>query len=71
MARGINRQMLDGDSVSPREALARFLGAVGDRDVYSDNPDFDQHWLGALADAAGSAPYGMGEHGCRSSCRSV
>jgi hypothetical protein len=29
----------------------RFLDAVGDRDLLSDNPEFDAHWLGMLVDA--------------------
>jgi hypothetical protein len=50
---GISQQMLDRDGVSPREAVERFLAAVGDRDLYSDEIDFDTHWLGMLFDAAG------------------
>jgi len=38
---------------SPREAAERFLAAVGDRDLYSDEVDFDRHWLTMLADGAG------------------
>jgi DNA polymerase III epsilon subunit-like protein len=52
---GITRQMLDRDGLPPSEALTRFLNAVGDRDLGSDNPDFDRHWLGMLADAAGAS----------------
>jgi hypothetical protein len=47
------REMLDRDGVSPREAAERFLAAVGDRDLYSDEVDFDRHWLAMLAAAAG------------------
>ena len=50
---GITREMLDGDGLPPREALHRFLTAVADRDLFSDAPDFDAHWLSMLADAAG------------------
>jgi hypothetical protein len=50
---GISREMLDRDGLAPREAVERFLEAVGDRDLFSDEPDFDQHWLGMLVDAAG------------------
>ena len=50
---GITREMLDRDGVSPRDAMERFLAAVGDRDLYSDEVDFDRHWLTMLADAAG------------------
>jgi DNA polymerase III epsilon subunit-like protein len=50
---GITREMLDRDGVSPREAVERFLEAVGDRDLLSDEPDFDTHWLGMLVDAVG------------------
>jgi hypothetical protein len=45
--------MLDRDGVSPREAAERFIAAVGDRDLYSDEVDFDRHWLTMLANAAG------------------
>jgi hypothetical protein len=45
--------MLDHDGLSPREAMKRFLNAVGDREVYTDEPDFDAHWLGMMEDAAG------------------
>ena len=50
---GITREMLDRDGLPPGEALTRFLDAVGDRDLFSDAPDFDTHWLGMLAEAAG------------------
>lgn len=33
--------------------MKRFLEGVGDRTLYSDEPDFDQHWLSMLVDAAG------------------
>ena len=54
---GISQEMLDRDGLSPREAAERFLEAVGDRDLYSDEVDFDRHWLGMLLDAAG-VPFG-------------
>jgi hypothetical protein len=50
---GISQEMLDRDGLSPREAVERFLAAVGDRDLLSDELDFDTHWLGMLLDAAG------------------
>jgi hypothetical protein len=50
---GINQEMLDTDGVSPRKAMERFLEAVGDRDLLSDELDFDTHWLEMLMDAAG------------------
>ena len=49
---GITKSMLDRDGVSPREALKRFLDAVGDRDLVTDEPSYDCHWLEMLADAA-------------------
>jgi hypothetical protein len=50
---GITREMLDHDGLSPGDAVERFLEAVGDRDLYSDEVDFDRHWLAMLVDAAG------------------
>jgi hypothetical protein len=50
---GISRKMLDQDGLPTRDAMARFLDAVGDRDLFSDEPDFDRHWLTMLVDAAG------------------
>jgi hypothetical protein len=55
---GITRAMLDRDGLLPHEALKRFLDAVGDRDVYTDEPDFDAHWLSMLADAARTSTEG-------------
>ena len=49
---GISQEMLDRDGLSPTEAVERFLEVVGDRDLYSDEVDFDTHWLGMLTDAA-------------------
>lgn len=50
---GISQEMLDRDGLPPREAVERFLEGVGDRDLYSDEVDFDRHWLTMLFDAAG------------------
>ncbi len=50
---GITKEMLDRDGQSPREAMARLIEAVGDRDLFSDGGKFDAHWLGMLVDAAG------------------
>jgi hypothetical protein len=52
---GITREMLDQDGLPPREALQRFLEAVGDRDLFSDEPDYDAHWLHMVAEAAGTS----------------
>ena len=52
---GITRDMLDRDGVPPSEAMRRFLDAIGDRDLLSDEADFDTHWLGMLAEAAGKS----------------
>jgi hypothetical protein len=49
---GITREMLDQDGLPPREALQRFLEAVGDRDLFSDEPDYDatgSTWLRRLS----------------------
>src|SRR5260370_6785552 len=32
--------------------IDRFLEAVGERDLFGDDPEFDSHWLSMLADAA-------------------
>jgi DNA polymerase III epsilon subunit-like protein len=53
---GITMKMLENTGLAPREALARFLDAVANRDLFSDQPDFDNHWLGMLAEAAGVPP---------------
>jgi hypothetical protein len=42
--------MLDRAGLAPRDAVERFLEAVGDRDLYSDEVDFDRHWLTMLSD---------------------
>jgi hypothetical protein len=52
---GITKEMLQGEGLSPVQAMSRFLEAVGDRDLYSDEPDYDNHWLNLLADAAGTS----------------
>jgi hypothetical protein len=49
---GITRAMLDLDGLPPHRALKRFLDAVGDRDLFSDEPGYDAHWLSMLMDAA-------------------
>ena len=54
---GITREMLDRDGVPPGEAVDRLLDAVMGRDIYSDQPDFDEHWLTMLF-AAGGGPFG-------------
>ena len=38
---GITRAMLDEDGLPPSQALTRFLEAVGDRELFSDDPEFD------------------------------
>jgi hypothetical protein len=47
--------MLDRDGVPASEARRRFLDANGDRDLLSDEPNFDAYWLGMLADANGTS----------------
>jgi hypothetical protein len=47
--------MLERDGVAPAEAMKRFMEAVGDRELYSDEPEFDAHWLGMIAKAAGAS----------------
>jgi DNA polymerase III epsilon subunit-like protein len=49
---GITRAMLDRDGLPPKEAIERFLDAVVGRDLLSDEPGFDDHWLRMLANAA-------------------
>jgi hypothetical protein len=49
---GITRAMLDQDGLPPSTALKQLLDAVGDRDLFSDEPEFDDHWLGMAVDAA-------------------
>jgi hypothetical protein len=49
---GISRQMLDRDGLSPAEVMKRFLVAVEGCELFADEPDFDHHWLGMLAEAA-------------------
>lgn len=50
---GITRDMLERDGLRPDEVMQRFFQSVGDRELVSDEPDFDAHWLGMLATAAG------------------
>ena len=52
---GITREMLDRDGLPPREVMKRVLDAVGDRDLFSDERDFDSHWFSMLADAEGTS----------------
>jgi hypothetical protein len=52
---GITREMLERDGVAPAEAMKRLMGFVGDRELFSDEPDFDAHWLGMIAKAAGTS----------------
>jgi hypothetical protein len=44
--------MLERDGVAPAEAMKRFMEAVGDRELFSDEPDFDAHWLDMIAAGA-------------------
>ena len=44
--------MLDQHGLSPIDVMRRFLAAVEGCELYSDEPDFDRHWLGMLAEAA-------------------
>jgi hypothetical protein len=50
---GITRETLEKHGLAPIEVMTRFLEAVGDRELFSDAPDFDAHWFGMLAEAAG------------------
>jgi hypothetical protein len=52
---GITREMRERDGVAPAEAMKRLMGFVGDRELFSDEPDFDAHWLGMIAKAAGTS----------------
>jgi hypothetical protein len=49
---GITREMLDREGLPPNDAAKRFLDAVGDRDLFSGEPEFDAHWLSMLTSAA-------------------
>jgi hypothetical protein len=49
----ITREMLDRDGLPPVEVVKRFLAAVEDCELYSDEPDYDRHWLAMLVEAAG------------------
>jgi hypothetical protein len=49
---GLSQDMLDRDGLPPREAVERVLAAVRDRDLYSDEVDFDRQWLAMLFNAA-------------------
>ena len=52
---GITREMLDRHGLPPSQAMKRCLEAVGERELFSDDPEFDSHWLSMLADAAGTS----------------
>jgi hypothetical protein len=52
---GITKELLDREGSAPRDAIRRFLETVGNRELFSDEPDYDNHWLNMLADAAGIA----------------
>ena len=49
---GINREMLDRGGLRPIDVMRQFLAAVEGCELFSDEPDFDRHWLGMLAEAA-------------------
>jgi hypothetical protein len=49
---GINREMLDRGGLRPIDVMQQFLAAVEGCELFSDEPDFDRHWLGMLAEAA-------------------
>jgi hypothetical protein len=44
--------VLDRDGLAPKDTIDRFLGIIGERDLFSDEPEFEAHWLSMLADAA-------------------
>jgi hypothetical protein len=52
---GITREMLERNGLLPSDAMKGFLEAVGDRELFSDAPDFDSYWLGMLIEAAGTS----------------
>lgn len=52
---GISRELLELEGLPPRQAMERFLQAVGERELFSDQPHFDAHWLSMLARAADSS----------------
>jgi DNA polymerase III epsilon subunit-like protein len=49
---GISREMLDRGGLRPIDVMRQFLAVVEDCAWFSDEPDFDRHWLGMLAKAA-------------------
>jgi hypothetical protein len=49
---GITQEMLDQEGLPPGEAMKKLLAAVGERELFSDEPEFDAYWLGMLAEAA-------------------
>jgi len=50
---GITLDDLARDGIAVRTAAARIEAAFGHRMVVSDNPEFDEFWLGMIYDAAG------------------
>src|ERR1700732_1450751 len=49
---GISREMLDRGGLRPIDVMRQFLAAVEGWELFSDEPDFDRHGLGMLAEAA-------------------
>lgn len=50
---GISLEDLAAEGLSADVALARLEAGISDALVVSDAPDFDNHWLGMLAEATG------------------
>lgn len=50
---GITKDMLEREGISPADAIIRFLSEVGNSDLFSDEPSFDQFWVEQLFEAAG------------------
>jgi hypothetical protein len=53
---GISRPMLLSQGLSCLEAVQRLEAALGSRQVFSDNPVYDQDWLGTLYGVFGLSP---------------
>jgi DNA polymerase III epsilon subunit-like protein len=51
---GITKDQLERDGVSPTEAAMRIVRELGDRQLFSGEPAFDQYWLNQLFEAAGA-----------------
>src|SRR6185437_2797444 len=49
---GITKLLLEREGVPPTEAINRLLTATNGRDLFSNDPSFDQYWLEKLAEAA-------------------